>query len=318
MATYLADMFEAQWGPMDVEVWVEPFAGGLGAGLTLLDRGVVGEVWFSEKNPALAGMWRTLIADPGQFADRIERVTPTLDAYREAAEVVAAVCAGKGVDDLTAGVAAFIVNRCSRSGIVAPRVGPIGGKAQTGRWTIASRFHPQRLADRVRHVGTHASNLRFLGDDAITTIRDLDGSGIEDEVMLFVDPPYVREGNRLYSSGMTPAEHEALAEALNESPARWALTYDDEPLVGDVLYPGRRLIEFDIAHTANRQRIDRDYLLFSPNLRVLTGDSVLPRGQSRWLRTDDHQWLPEVSAAVGGPAYCQDELPELAQEVTRA
>lgn len=50
MAGALAELFMAQFGLMDVEVWVEPFAGGAGAGLHLLDRDVVEEVWLSGAN----------------------------------------------------------------------------------------------------------------------------------------------------------------------------------------------------------------------------------------------------------------------------
>lgn len=47
-------------GYLDLSVWFEPFAGGLGAGLKLLDAGVVEQVWFCEANPALAAFWRTI------------------------------------------------------------------------------------------------------------------------------------------------------------------------------------------------------------------------------------------------------------------
>lgn len=323
LSRYLADTFAAQWGLMDVEVWVEPFAGGLGAGLALLDRAEVSEVWFAEKNPALAAMWRTVIADPEAFATRVEQISPTLSTFRDATAAVEAVYEGDPVDDLTAGLAAFLVNRCSRSGIVAPRVGPIGGQAQSGKWTVESRFDGPRLADRVRHIASLTPSMRFLGADAIACIDSLDGSGVEEEVMLFVDPPYVREGNRLYAEGMTRGAHRDLAAALNHTPARWVLTYDTDPFVVDVLYPDRRVIEFDIAHTANQQRIAREYLLFSPN--AVAPDPhmapVMARGDARWVRSEDRTWptliddnLREGRDAVGGPPYCQDELTGFAAE----
>lgn len=292
MAPFLADTFDSQWSLLDVEVWIEPFAGGLGAGLTLLDRDQVGEVWFCEANPALAAMWRALITDPHEFAARVAATTPTQGTYEAAREVVAAVHAGQAIDDTVAGLAAFVINRCSRSGIVTPAAGPIGGKTQSGRWTIASRFDPDRLADRVRALAPLTHRLRYYGADGIRAVAALDGTaGIEDEVMLFVDPPYVREGNRLYANGMTTGDHQGLADALNRTPARWVLTYDDEPVVVDVLYPGRRVVEFDIAHTANTSRIDREYAVLSANLHLPVGDlRLLPTGGARWVRDTDAQW----------------------------
>lgn len=51
MARFLGEMFAQQIGAMDIEVWIEPFAGGAGAGLALLEARAVGEVWLTEKNP---------------------------------------------------------------------------------------------------------------------------------------------------------------------------------------------------------------------------------------------------------------------------
>lgn len=299
MAPFLADMFASQYGPMDVEVWIEPFAGGLGAGLTMLDAGHVEEVWFCEKNPALAALWRALIASPHEVAHLVEGLSPSLALYDAALETVNAAHDDEGVPDLTVAVAALVVNRCSRSGIIAPTVGPVGGKHQTGRWTVASRFDPVRIADRIRDLAPLTARLRYLGSDAIRYIQSLDQSGIEDEVMLFVDPPYVQEGNRLYAAGMALADHRALAAALNTTPARWALTYDAVPLVRDDLYPGRRIIEFDIAHTANRSRVDREYLVLSPYC-IRSGDAPpLPRGDHQWVRPVDQD------SGVGAQAVYQ-------------
>lgn len=71
MASTLAEVFQGQFGLLDVEVWVEPFAGGAGAGLHLLERGVVEEVWLTEKNRALAAFWRTVVGGGDELAARV-------------------------------------------------------------------------------------------------------------------------------------------------------------------------------------------------------------------------------------------------------
>jgi DNA adenine methylase len=283
MAAWLGTMFEAQCSTMDVEVWIEPFAGGAGAALTLLDQGSVDEAWIVDANPGIAAFWRTVVVDGEALASLVERTTPTLDLYYSSRELLAQPAAAADTCEL--GYAAFIVNRCSRSGIVAPTSGPIGGRAGGSRYAVGDRFNALALAERIRYVAGFGSRLRSFSGDGITFIEDVAGSGVDQEILFFVDPPYLREGNRLYANGMSEGDHQRLAAALNNSPARWALTYDDEPIVTDVLYPDRRVLAYDIRNTANRSRVAREFAVFSDNLEVGGDLGLVSRLRGAWLKT---------------------------------
>lgn len=283
MAPFLEQVFAGYWGPMDVEIWMEPFAGGAGAGLTVLQAQMATDVWLVEKNPAIAALWRVIIDDGPWFADAVAKTAPDMRLWGWARETLAARWAGGAVPDRDLGLAAFVTNRCSRSGIVIPNVGPIGGKNQTGRWKVGARFNGPELAQRIRTINALPGRLRIIEGDATEHIGTLTGSGIEDEVFLFVDPPYIREGNRLYASGMDMADHQALAAALISCPSPWLLTYDNEPTVLE-LYPDNWILEFDIAHTANQARIDHEYMVLADHVGIPDHLKVLPRGGSRWVR----------------------------------
>ena len=284
MAGYLGDMFLSQSGMMDIEIWIEPFAGGAGAGLALLAADVVSAIWLIERNPALAAFWRYASSDPTSFACRVEQLTtPTLSDWHSARDVVADADAGGHVDDETLGFAAFVINRCSRSGIIAPNVGPMGGQAQTGRWRVDSRWNGPALADRFRRLATFGSGIRVIEADAIDYISGLSDSGFGDEVMLLCDPPYVCDGPRLYRHSFTTADHLSLAMTLRASSVRWALTYDANPLVLH-LYDGLRILEYTIRHSSNRSHRDTEYAIFSDNLQVDPDAIPLDGGQARRLR----------------------------------
>lgn len=290
MAPFLGEMFAAQVSALEIEVWIEPFAGGAGAGLALLSDDAVGEVWLTEKNPAIAALWRAICTDGARLADRVADAEPNMALWEQAKALVAACQDGTALgDDIDRGFAALVVNRCSRSGIVAPRVGPIGGKRQDGQWTIASRWNGPALAERIRHVAGLASRLRVREGDGIAAVEKLDDSGIEDEVLVFVDPPYLREGNRLYAHGMSMADHQRLATALNASPARWMATYDDEPAVLTDLYPDRRVLAYAIANTANRARIAREYAVFADHLWLPDLPELLPGADVTWVQGNADQ-----------------------------
>jgi DNA adenine methylase len=281
MTSWLAELFDQQAGYMDIEIWLEPFAGGAGAGLTLLDREAVEEVWLVDANPGIAAFWQTVIEDGPQLAALVESTIPTLDLYDQARERLAYP---QNIDRFYLGYAAFIVNRCSRSGIVAPTSGPMGGRASTGDWSLGARFNSAALADRIRHIHSMRAYIRVTHGDGIAHIEDLADSGIEDELVAFVDPPYIREGNRLYQNGMDQADHQRLADALNTTPARWLLTYDDEPVVADELYPDRRILGYDIRNTANRARVAREYAVFSDNLHIDGLGTPLKGLDMEWVR----------------------------------
>ncbi|WP_269086386.1 DNA adenine methylase [Mycobacteroides abscessus] len=300
MAAALAELFAAQFGLMAVEIWIEPFAGGAGAGLHLLAQDVVEEIWLTEKNRALAAFWRTVVQNGAELSALIRACSPDMHTWHDAKGVVAAAEAGETINDLDLAFAALVINRCSRSGMVTTRVGPIGGKSQNGPDNIRARWNSAGLADRIDWIWARAERVRISEGDAAEHIAALDGSvGIEEEVLLFVDPPYLVQGNRLYAAGMSYDDHKNLAYALNNCGARWLLTYDSDERILD-LYPANRVMAYEIPHTANQRRVEEEYAVLSDNLAVRDDQNLLPAGATRWVQHSpcgelDHdctQWAP--------------------------
>ncbi len=280
MAGWLSAMVDLQVGWLDADVLVEPFAGGLGAGLALLDQRMVSEVWFCEANDALRALWQAILDDLEEVAGRVAKLgTVTLRDYDAAVDLIGHPGEATQID---VAVAALLVNRCSRSGMVSPRVGPIGGRHQQGRWKINDRFDPAGIAARLRLLAPLTGRMRLLGEDGIECIEQLDGeAGVEDEVMLFVDPPYLGQGQRLYRHGGDENMHHRLAEALRSTPARWALTYDDHPAAFE-LYEGFRKGRYSWRQTANRARSDAELLIVSDSLVV--PDTRIGGADIEWCR----------------------------------
>jgi DNA adenine methylase len=276
MSKWLAEVFHTAATGMDVELWLEPFGGGAGAALMALDRHDVPEAWICETNVALAAFWQEVMDNGESFARRVASTTPALPSFWHARDTVATALAGEVIDRGDLAFAAFVLNRCSRSGMVTGNVGPIGGKKQAGRYSVASRWNGTALAERIRTVSSFGSRLQIRAGDGIAHIEDLAGSGVEDEVFIFADPPYIGVGNRLYAAGMDDDGHRRLAEALRGCPSPWVLTYDAHPDVL-ALYPGFAVREFAIPHAANRQGIGTEYLV-APGRLVLPEGNPLGRG----------------------------------------
>ncbi len=272
MASFLADTYAGQYGLMDIEIWLEPFAGGAGAALAMLDTDTVEEAWLVDFNPAIASFWQNVTSDNEAFARLVEQTTPTRDLYEASRDLIADPA---GADRFELGYAAFIVNRCSRSGIVSHTSGAMPD--------VTARFNSAALADRIRHIGTFRSRLKTMEGDGISYIEDLDFSGIADEVFVFADPPYIREGGRLYSKSFDGDLHQRLADALNETGARWLLTYDDAPEVLD-LYPDRRILSYAIRNTANRARVAHEYAIVADNVWIPNVTGLTNHGPAEWVQ----------------------------------
>lgn len=283
MSPWLTNLFDDHIGPMDVEVWIEPFAGGAGAGLTALSNHGIPELWLYEAHPGLNAFW-SVIADgqADQLAGRVRQASPTVSAFMGHREIVAGAMGGEVVDQMELALSTFMVNRLSRSGMVNGSAGPIGGWKQSGRWRIDSRFGAEALAGRIEVLGRINDRIKVLGTDGVAGIEDLAGSGVEDEVFCFVDPPYVVDGGRLYSKSFDQEDHARLAGALYDCRSPWVLTYDAHPVVRE-LYQDFRILGFEIPHTANRRAMDIEYLVLSNNVTPPEGHP-LNRGQMHWVQ----------------------------------
>ena len=170
----------------DLEVWIEPFAGGAGAALALLEAGVVDEVRLIEANPAIAALWRIILDEPDRLAARVERHIPTTTSFYASRERVSVLLAAGGPsrDPWRDAWAALVMNRCSYSGLVTGNVGPLGGRRQNGRHRVGDRWNGPALADRIRRVGALAPRIALHDGDALEYLEDLPASGIGAEVAI--------------------------------------------------------------------------------------------------------------------------------------
>lgn len=245
---------------VDAEVWFEPFAGGLGVGLRALFDGVVDELWLAESDPVVRGLWEWIIADVDSLAEAVSDLVPSLDLFYRSRQVIAEDAAES--EDLV--LAGLVVNRCSRSGIIAGNVGPVGGASQSGRYTVSARFDPEALSARLRLLAPLASRMRMVGADGIEALESLATSGADDDVAVFVDPPYLDVGDRLYRDRMGMEGHRRLAEALAGLECEWMLTINDLDPVRD-LYGWAEVGRVPVRYCAASSRIAEE-LLITPSL----------------------------------------------------
>lgn len=272
LTAYLSRLLAAQ--PVRPRNYAEPFAGGAGAALKLLVAEEVRTIHLNDLSPGIAAFWRAVFESTDLLADRIERQMPSMASWYWARQVY-----DEPTDDFELGFATFLLNRFNRSGII--EAGPIGGFDQAGSWGVGARFNATQLAARVRHIGTYRNRVRLTQLDGREFVNALSTAHSSD-TLLYVDPPYLVQGERLYLNSLTYSDHQALAAALRLTDIPWLLTYDADERITSDLYVGLRCAEFDISHTAQRHNVGTEYAIFSPELRVPDLD-LIPNRDARWI-----------------------------------
>lgn len=237
--------------------FAEPYCGGAGAATNLLLAGEVERLFLNDADRRIYCAWRAMLTETDRFVERIASVAINLTTWDKA--LIRIYETPLPEYDFDLGFATFFVNRTSRSGVIIGS-GPIGGYSQEGRWKIDARFNREALAKRVSALGTLRDQISFSCQDGLEFCRELARQQRLATTFLFIDPPYVGAGGRLYYNGMSEDRHRELAGWLGAQNApHWLLTYDDHPLVrenyGQI---GHNLIE--VGYSLGHKRKERELL----------------------------------------------------------
>jgi DNA adenine methylase len=199
-------------------VFVEPFAGGGIASLTVAMENLADRVVMAELDSNVAAVWKVVLSNAS--TDLIRRIR-RFEISRPA--VVAELC-GEAQNDIDVAFQTILRNRVQRGGILAPGASLMkNGENNVG---VGSRWYPETLARRIAAISAAKNKIEFLHKDAFDVIpkylRDKSAA-------FFVDPPYTAggksAGKRLYLH--SSIDHNSLFDLLETAAGEVMLTYDD-------------------------------------------------------------------------------------------
>lgn len=240
--------------------YVEPYAGGAGAGIALLVSGQVRRIVINDLDPALYAFWRSVVKSPDEFAERTRQAKLTVNEWKRQKAIYRSA---DRYDYLNLGFATFYLNRTNRSGVL--NGGPIGGLDQSGPYKIDARFRKESLLERLRVIALHSSKIVVLRRDGRSVIEQY---AKKDDVLIYADPPYFEKAGTLYMNSFTTSDHADLAKCLQSvRDKRWLLTYDNAPDVSE-LYPTLRRETFALGYSAHRVVKATEIMVFSDGLTV--------------------------------------------------
>ncbi len=240
LAGFFGDIIETLG--IDHPRYVEPYAGGAGAGVALLRQGIVEHLVVNDIDPAVYAFWRSVVDENANLVELVESTPLTIDEWQKQRKIYRA---GNQGDLLRLGFAFFFLNRTNRSGIL--NAGVIGGQRQEGTYKIDARFNRTTLIERLTAIGALADRI---------TVTDLDGRTViqqyaqDESAFMYIDPPYVQAGSQLYLNAFDGRDHKALAAVVNAvEGAHWLMTYDTAPLIEN-LYREQFQCRLELAYSA--------------------------------------------------------------------
>jgi len=232
-------------------IYFEPYAGGAGAALGLLADEVVSQIHINDADKRIFSFWKTLLGETEWFIEKIHSARLDLEEWR----FHRSVCVNpNGYSLREVGFSTFYMNRCNRSGVLSG--GPIGGYEQNGEWHLDVRFSKQTMIERINEVTRLKERIILSNDDAVIFLRkNLPKGNGRKNTFVYLDPPYVVKGQKLYMNAYEKNDHRGIADYMcAQKMLPWIMSYDDTELTRH-LYKNQQIAFLPINYSLQKNAL---------------------------------------------------------------
>lgn len=254
--------------------YVEPYAGGAGVAIELLLDEQVTDIHLNDSCPAIFSFWHSILNETEEFCYRISRTPLNVTEWRKQKTVLRNT---KKFSHIDIGFAMFYLNRCNRSGILSG--GVIGGLNQTGKWKIDARFPRNELIRRIEAIAEKKRHIHLRNWDAEKILTNYI-TKLPRKTLIYCDPPYFKNSEKLYLNHYTPKDHEHISKVIQEKMKHpWVVSYDNQPEIL-TYYKERRNFTYAIQYNAAQAYMGRELFIFSDDLDLPESSSLPNINQS--------------------------------------
>lgn len=235
--------------------YIEPFAGGAGIALELLEKNIVNEIVINDLDKGIYSFWKAILTETDRFVENIRNVPLNIDEWNRQKVIL---------DDNSKysyelGFATFYLNRTNRSGII--KGGVIGGVEQNGNWKMDARFNRDDLIERILKIAKRKKNIHIYNKDVSSFVQNY-LPRYENNAFVYFDPPYFGKGKQLYLNFFSYEDHVRIERMINQQVnCDWVITYDDVKEIADI-YQNHILRRFDLNYSAAVKRKASEIIIF--------------------------------------------------------
>lgn len=241
-------------------VYVEPYAGGAGVACSLLLSGIVRQIIINDADRSVWAFWKTLKLHSEELCDRIHNTVISIDEWKKQK----AIQNSQDASIVDLGFSTFFLNRTNVSGVLTG--GVIGGYAQQGTSAIDARFNKVDLINRIRRLAALSAQMEVYNMDAVTFL-DTIRKNLNQNSLIYLDPPYFVKGQALYRNYYTEEDHKIIATRIKKIKTPWICSYDNAPEIRCQYKKIQRYI-YDIGYSARRRCVGKEVIFFSRCLEI--------------------------------------------------
>lgn len=244
-------------------IYVEPFAGGAGIALELLEKEIVNDIVINDLDKGIYSFWRAILTETDRFVSDIRNVELTIDEWNRQRKLIYN-CNRYGYE---LGFATFYMNRTNRSGII--KGGVIGGTDQAGNWRMDVRFNREALIERILKIAKRKKYIHLYNKDVNSFIQNYLPK-YQHNAFVYFDPPYFGKGKQLYMNFFSYDDHVRIERMIdNQVNCDWVITYDDVQEIADI-YQNHVLKRFDLNYSAAVKKKASEIIIFKSQDMVPT------------------------------------------------
>lgn len=240
--------------------YIEPFAGGAGAAITLLRNNYVKDIILNDIDPGIYSFWFSALNHTDDLCKRVSTATLTIDEWHRQRTIARSPQEHSEID---LGFATLYMNRTNRSGII--NGGVIGGQQQQGKWKMDARFNRAGLVNKITQIAQHKSRIKIFRLDALDFLNETVISELN-KAFIYIDPPYYKKGQALYENHYIHEDHCQLERHLHSIKHKnWVVSYDNVQEINDI-YSSYNTIAYGINYSAAQRYKGNEVLFFGPTI----------------------------------------------------